>query len=147
MHTHYFLASPANVLCTSDRDMPNSRAIRAGVTPALKAARTAFNFPCGNGGESPSAFRCRRPFSGTEGFFRRARSSSATETNLSSCSSSRCLIAASRSLGKIYREEATVLVSWLTSEEEFVDGDNGDRCTVDQDDSNSDSRFGGIPMS
>ena len=43
--THCFFASPANALCTSDREIPNSRAIRAGVTPALNAARTAFSFP------------------------------------------------------------------------------------------------------
>jgi hypothetical protein len=53
---HHFLASPANALCTSDRGIPNSRAIRVGVTPALNAARTAFNFPCGKGGETHSAF-------------------------------------------------------------------------------------------
>ena len=33
---------------TSDWDKPNCRAIRAGVTPALKAARTAFSCPRGN---------------------------------------------------------------------------------------------------
>jgi hypothetical protein len=54
---YYFPAWPANALCTSDRDIPNSRAIRAGVTPALNAARTAFNFPCGNRGETVWAFR------------------------------------------------------------------------------------------
>ena len=56
---HYFLTSSANVLCTSDRDIPNSRAIRAGVTPALNAARTAFNFPCGKEGKTAPASRFR----------------------------------------------------------------------------------------
>ena len=35
---------------TSASEMPNSRAIRAGVTPALNAAFTAFNLPCGKEG-------------------------------------------------------------------------------------------------
>lgn len=35
--------SLANAFRTSDRDSPNCRAIREGVTPALKAARTAFS--------------------------------------------------------------------------------------------------------
>jgi hypothetical protein len=56
---HYFLTSPANVFCTSDRDIPISRAIRAGVTPALNAARTAFNFPCGIEGKTAPASRFR----------------------------------------------------------------------------------------
>src|SRR5664280_1580124 len=37
----------ANANFTSDREILNCRAIRDGVTPALKAARTAFNFPSG----------------------------------------------------------------------------------------------------
>ena len=46
--THHFWAFMAfSALCTSDRDRPNSLAIRVGFTPALNAALTAFNFPCG----------------------------------------------------------------------------------------------------
>ena len=56
-HRHYLLVLPANALCTSDRDIPNSLAILAGVTPALNAARTAFNFPCGKEEQSTSASR------------------------------------------------------------------------------------------
>ncbi|MGA8653512.1 MAG: hypothetical protein WB677_23375, partial [Xanthobacteraceae bacterium] len=41
--THCFFVSPADILCTSDREIPNSRAIRDGVTPALNAAHTAFS--------------------------------------------------------------------------------------------------------
>ena len=79
-HRHYLLASLANALCTSDRDIPNSRAILAGVTPALKAARTAFNFPCGKEEESTSASRLD-----AGGPLRRFRSLSAADTSLSSC--------------------------------------------------------------
>src|SRR5260370_22343109 len=43
---HRFRVSDANALRTSDCEIPNCRAILDGVTPALKAARTAFNFPC-----------------------------------------------------------------------------------------------------
>jgi hypothetical protein len=38
-------ASPASAFRTSDWDKPNCRAICDGLTPALKAARTAFSFP------------------------------------------------------------------------------------------------------
>ena len=62
-----FLASPANALCTSDRDRPNSRAILFGVTPALKAARIAFNFPCGK--EIQDGFSISDPMT----FFRHRR--------------------------------------------------------------------------
>jgi hypothetical protein len=40
-----FGGSLANAFLTSDLETPNCRAIRDGVIPALKAARTAFNFP------------------------------------------------------------------------------------------------------
>jgi hypothetical protein len=43
---HRFFSSDANAFRTSDCDIPNCRAIRECFTPALKAARTAFNFPC-----------------------------------------------------------------------------------------------------
>jgi hypothetical protein len=38
-------ASLASAFRTSDWDKPNRRAICDGLTPALKAARTAFSFP------------------------------------------------------------------------------------------------------
>src|SRR2546427_529083 len=38
-------ASEASTFRTSDREIPNSRAIRGGAIPALKAARTAFTWP------------------------------------------------------------------------------------------------------
>jgi hypothetical protein len=39
---HRFISSDANAFRTSDRGIPNSRAIRDGVMPALNADRTAF---------------------------------------------------------------------------------------------------------
>ena len=39
---HLFVSSDANACRTSDRGIPNSRAIRDGVMPALNADRTAF---------------------------------------------------------------------------------------------------------
>ena len=41
----HFDGSLANAFLTSARETPNCRAILDGVTPALKAARTAFSFP------------------------------------------------------------------------------------------------------
>ena len=40
---HRFVSSDAKACRTSDREIPNSRAIRDGVIPALNADRTAFN--------------------------------------------------------------------------------------------------------
>src|SRR5207247_1294951 len=42
---HGSRALDANTLRTSDWEMPNCRAISAGLTPALNAARTAFTCP------------------------------------------------------------------------------------------------------
>src|SRR5215471_7668560 len=46
---HRFALSDAKALRISDCEIPNCRAILDGVMPALKAARTAFNFPCVKG--------------------------------------------------------------------------------------------------
>jgi hypothetical protein len=60
----------ANANFTSDREILNCRAIREGVTPALKAARTAFNFPIVTVG-GVSLIRCwREGSSDTESFCR-----------------------------------------------------------------------------
>jgi hypothetical protein len=40
--------SDANTLRTSDWEIPNCLAMREGVIPALKVARTAFTWPCVN---------------------------------------------------------------------------------------------------
>ena len=87
----------ANALRTSDCEIPNCRAILDGVMPALKAARTAFNFPCVKG---TAPLR-----SVWVGWFlpRLLCSASTAENNWSSSLSSRCLIAFVRSLGKTCR--------------------------------------------
>ena len=119
---HCSFASPANALCTSDREIPNSRAIRAGVTPALNAARTAFSFPGGSETASASTSRLLRLSSARGGFFRRLRSASAAKTNLSRSGSSSCLIAASISLGKIYRWGSAISGPDLTAAEDCFTG-------------------------
>jgi hypothetical protein len=45
---HRFFSFDAKACRTSDWDSPNCLAIREGVTPALNAARAAFNIPCVN---------------------------------------------------------------------------------------------------
>jgi hypothetical protein len=50
-------ASPASAFRTSDWEIPNCLAICDGLTPALKVARTAFNFPSVNG--TSTALTCR----------------------------------------------------------------------------------------
>src|SRR5262249_31373729 len=52
---------------TSDWEIPNCRAICDGVTPALKAARTAFSFPTVNG--TPASPRRLRELSSGAGDF------------------------------------------------------------------------------
>ena len=57
-----FHLSPTNAFRTSDWEIPNCRAIPDGVTPALKAARTAFNFPCVKGTAIAATFSFARIF-------------------------------------------------------------------------------------
>jgi hypothetical protein len=57
-YSHRFAVSDANALRTSDCEIPNCRAILDGVMPALKAARTAFNFPCVKGTAAGTSSRC-----------------------------------------------------------------------------------------
>jgi hypothetical protein len=45
MYCHHFATSDAKAFRISDCEIPNCRAMRDGVTPALKAARTALSFP------------------------------------------------------------------------------------------------------
>ena len=54
---HRCFSSDAKAFRTFDWEIPNCRAIRDGVTPALNAARTAFNFPCARGTSAMSTFR------------------------------------------------------------------------------------------
>src|SRR6516162_2968370 len=66
-------------------EIPNCRAIREGVTPALKAARTAFNMPCVKGTETASTFLSREISSEAGSFLpRRFRSESTAASNRSS---------------------------------------------------------------
>ena len=108
---------------------------------AESAARTAFSFPCGKATASARRFGCLS--SGTKSFLRRDRSSSAAETNLSSSSSSRCRIAASRSLGKTCRDGSAVSVSRLVARDDDSEGDDGEGSRPDDDDvSGIEDRFG-----
>ena len=87
--------------------MPNCRAMRDGVIPALKAARTAFNFPLVNGSGASSTRRLREPSSRAGDFLpRRCCSAEATATNWSSSASVSRLIAFGRSLGRMCRTAA-----------------------------------------
>jgi hypothetical protein len=82
----YFNGSPANAFRTSDCEIPNCRAILDGVMPALKAARTAFSFPCGKGTATDSTRPLRGLSSDIESFLPRRLSSATTaETNRSNC--------------------------------------------------------------
>ena len=109
-HAHFRLeASPASAFRTSDCEIPNCRAIRDGVIPALKAARTAFNFPLVSGSETSSTRRLRGLSSKAGGFLpRRCCSAEATATNWSSSASVSRFIAFGRSLGRTCRTAAVL---------------------------------------
>ena len=61
-------STPRN-LRTSDKDKPNCRAIRVGLIPALKAARTALVWPRVNLGEAISGFGPRAGLPNDKGSF------------------------------------------------------------------------------
>jgi hypothetical protein len=109
-HAHFRLeASPASAFRTSACEIPNCRAIRDGVTPALKAARTAFDFPLVSGSGASSTRRFRGLSSKAGGFLpRRCCSAEATATNWSSSGSVSRLIAFGRSLGRTCRMAGVV---------------------------------------
>jgi hypothetical protein len=97
-------AAPASAFRTSDCEIPNCRAIRDGVIPALNAARTAFNFPLVNESGTSSNRRLRKLSSKAGGFLpRRCCSAKAAATNWSSSASVSRLIAFGRSLGRTCR--------------------------------------------
>jgi hypothetical protein len=109
-HAHFRLeASAASAFRTSDCEIPNCRAIRDGVIPALKAARTAFNFPLVRG-TATSSTRCLRwLLSETSGLLPRRRcSASAAVINWSSSASVSRLIAFGRSRGRTCRMAGVV---------------------------------------
>ncbi len=78
-HTVWLARNSASALRTSASDNPNCRAISVGFTPALNAARTAFNFPVVKG--TPTNFnRCFRTgvLSATTGLVQRRFCSAST---------------------------------------------------------------------
>ena len=103
----------ASAFLTSDREIPNCLAIAGGLTPALKAARTAFSLPVVNEPvRSPAASWRRCVFASATGFSfaepggRRPRRSASVVTAASSASistSSNRFSAPARSSGKKLR--------------------------------------------
>jgi ferredoxin len=101
---HYrFRISDANALRTSDCEIPNCRAILDGVTPALKAARTAFNFPCVKGTAATASMPSLRE-TAASCFPRRFCSTMTVDSNWSSSRSLSCLTAFGKSAGRTWRE-------------------------------------------
>ena len=70
---HRFRSSDANAFLTFDWEIPNCLAMREGVTPALNAARTAFNLPCVKG--ASETLICLRLLAGDGCFFKSGRTS------------------------------------------------------------------------
>jgi hypothetical protein len=103
----------ASAFLTSDWEIPNCLAIADGLTPALKAARTAFSLPVVNEPAPSSAASWRRcGFASATGFFfagldgRRPRRSASVVTAASSVSistSSNRFSAPAKSFGKKWR--------------------------------------------
>jgi hypothetical protein len=123
-------ASPTKALRTSEGDRPNCRAILGGETPALKAARTAFNFPCARGRATAST----RPFfdvcSDTGGFLPRpCCSASAAASNRSRSWSSSRFIALDRSLGRTSRGDGAFAAAMVVDCEDggFAGGEESSR--------------------
>jgi hypothetical protein len=75
-----------------------------GEMPALKAARTAFNFPCVNGVAAITSTRRLRSISPGSLLPRRFCSAITADSNRSSSWSSRCLTAFGKSAGRMWRE-------------------------------------------
>ena len=98
--------SLASTSRTPDCGIPNCLAIFAGVTPALKAARTAFCLPIDKVTAGISVIRLLPGFDGSGFLPRRCCSAVTAASSWSRSWSLRCLIAAGRSLGRICREDA-----------------------------------------
>ncbi len=119
MAAHRLGSSDANAFRTFDWEIPNCRAIRDGVIPALKAARTAFTWPRVKGTSAISTCRrflvegdCIFVKSGRAGkavstlfgvLLRRFSSSSIAACIKSNSPSLKCLTALQRFLGSTYR--------------------------------------------
>jgi hypothetical protein len=136
-------ASEASTFRTSECEIPNSRAIRGGAIPALKAARTAFTWPLVSestatcaGRTLEDSFLFRDPLGvGSSNALaarpdgslprRLASSSAATRSDASSPSSSR-LSALGRSFGNRYRrKEAARSTAAACGEETWFTGVGG----------------------
>jgi hypothetical protein len=134
-------ASEASTFRTSECEIPNSRAIRGGAIPALKAARTAFTWPlvsestttcAGRTLEDSVLFRdplgvgssdaARLDGSSPRRF---ASSSAAARSDASSPSSSR-LSALGRSFGNRYRREDAAMSTAACGEEIWFAGSGAD---------------------
>jgi len=130
-------ASEASTFRTSDREIPNSRAIRGGAIPALKAARTAFTWPLVS---ERTATCAGRPLEGSflfrdlgvgssdaarlDGSLPRrfASSSAAARSDASSPSSSR-LSALGRSFGNRYRRKEAAMSTAACGEDAWCGAD------------------------
>ena len=129
-------ASSAKAFRTSDWEIPNCRAICDGETPALKAARSAFNLPSARGTATPST-RCFCEFwfeSFCEFWFeasflpRRVCSTSTAAPNWSSSWSVSAFIALGKSRGRMCRcEEAVAAASVFAEKGRLTDGREGSR--------------------
>jgi hypothetical protein len=103
--------SEANAFLTSDCEIPNCRAMRDGVMPALKVARTAFSFPDVKTVGTSSCCRLRGLLPDGTFLPRRFCSASMAESNRSRSRSSSRLIALAKSLGKISRADEVTVVA------------------------------------
>ena len=144
---HRFFSSDANAFLTSDWDSPNCLAIRERVTPALNAARTAFNFPCAKRGASAIStclrllvwdacfFKSRRALnrlrkvcksvSTPSGFLpRRFISSRVAACRKSNSTSLKCFMALGRSLGRTCRCGSLSVVAFAAGDAEAVAVEN-----------------------
>src|SRR6516162_4995393 len=114
----------ANALRTSDCEIPNCRAILDGVTPALKAARTAFNFACVKGTATTTSTRRLREISAGSFLPRRFCSAITADVNWSSSWSSRSLTAFGKSVGRTWCEGIALRVLWMIAGEDPDDSED-----------------------
>jgi hypothetical protein len=162
---HRLPSSDANAFFTSDWEIPNCRAIREGVTPALNAARTAFTFPCVKGivastfrgflvgvdrfvglGRTSNRWRkvCKSVSTPSGVLPRRFISSRVTACRKSNSPSLKCFKALRRSFGKICRCGAVSVaasVAW-----NFVGGTEASRTVAVENRSGAVTLVGSCPM-
>lgn len=133
-YSHRFAVSDANAFRTSDCEIPNCRAILDGLTPALKAARTAFSFPCVKRSGTASTHRLR-DISGGSFLPRRFCSAMIADSNWSSSWSLRCLTAFGKSAGRTWRDETA-----LGGPSDSEDREGASRIAADENRSGVDAR-------